>query len=144
MELLAQIKGEAVYRIAGPKGFKAINKGAIAGLWKCLGTVERHHKRKEMIRKSGGRLMGKNAQPPHPVKLTIRTGSLSKSYTGRVVERTLKGYYGSDLTYAPVHEFGSPRQNIPARPGLQRTLKATTKIIDKIMLDALDKGLDSA
>ena len=141
MDLSFLIKDQDIRQISGAKGHRRMRKGAAAGLRKCLAMIERHHKRKEMIR-GGARLSSGDKQAAHPDKLTVRTGMLSRSYTRRIVEAELKGYYGSDLVYAPVHEFGSKKKNIPPRPGLQKTLDALGKDIEKIMADQIEKKIE--
>lgn len=134
MDLTAIIKDQMVRSIVGERGHKRLRKGAVEGLRRALADIERHHKRAEMIRGGGG--------PPHPDKLTLRTGVLSRSYTRRIVEAELKGYYGSDLVRALVHEFGSAARNIPPRPGLQRTLDAKADEIEKFLADKIEGELE--
>jgi phage gpG-like protein len=126
-DLDAMFIDRGVGAIAGPGGRKAVRRGFMDAMRKALAITEKHHKRKEWIRGGDG--------PPHPRKLTLRTGSLSRSYTRRLLHRELAGAYGSDLVYAPVHEFGSPTLNIPARPGLKRTIDAKIDKIEKILAD---------
>jgi phage gpG-like protein len=120
-------------------GRKRVNAGARKGLLKALATLQAHHKQKEFIRSVGGglNLTGKDAVPPHPEKLTSRTGTLSKSYTTELVEASLRASYGSNLEYAPTHEYGYAPRNIKARPTLDRTVNATAAKIEKIMADAI-------
>lgn len=132
-DLSAQFDTSGVAGIVGARGQQAVSRGFNDAMRKALAVIEKHHKRKEWVR-GGGR-------PPHPEKLTVRTGSLSRSYTRRILEREMAGTYGSDLKYAPVHEYGSSTLNIPARPGLKRTLDAKTKEIEKILADGAVKYL---
>lgn len=122
-------------------GRTQVKSGSRKGLLKALATVQKHHKEKEIIRNvgRGANLTGKDAVPPHPEKLTSRTGTLSKSYTIELVEASLRASYGSNLEYAPVHEYGSSARNIRPRPTLERTVDATAAKIEKIMADAIAK-----
>lgn len=133
-KLGAIMKTQAATQIAGQSGHGRVWGGAGKGLRKALALIERHHKRKEWVRSSGGRLSGAAV---HPTKLTIRTGTLSKSYTRQIAEKMLRGSYGSDLVYAPVHEYGG--RHVKARPGLKRTVNATADKVEKIMADAIAK-----
>lgn len=109
LHLSVSVDDSSTREIAGAKGKKAVDVGAVSGLHKCIALVERHHKRREFIRGSkelkdaDGRLLTA-ATDPH--RLTMRSGALSRSYTRRIVERELAAYYGSDLEYARVHEYG--------------------------------------
>ena len=158
MEIKAFINDRQVKKIAGKRGEKTVTKGALAALDAALIKVERHHKRKEMRRGGTG--------PAVPDLLTIRHGTLSKSYGSRKDKRKLIGYYGSDLKYAPVHEFGAvihakkadmlhffipgvgfrkaQSVTIPARPTVKRTLDKTAKDIEKIFSRDIGRKLDSA
>jgi len=55
------------------------------------------------------------------------------------VEESLRASYGSNLEYAPTHEYGYVPRNIKARPTLDRTVNATAAKIEKIMADAIAK-----
>jgi hypothetical protein len=111
--------------ILGGGGQKLVERGFMKNMKKALAVVERHHKRQEWIRGGDG--------PPHPEKLTVRTGGLSRSYTRRILIDEMAGAYGSDLIYAPVHEYGNSR--VQARPGLKRTIDAKVKELEKILAD---------
>lgn len=137
MKLNVQVRSTPVDEIAGPAGHRKLTIGARRGIQRALALVERHHKKNEWIR-SGRRLA---TQDTHPDKLTVRTGTLSRSYTREIVERDLAGYYGSDVVYSRVHEFGFPARNIPKRPGLQNTVDATKAEIEKVMADSIAQEL---
>lgn len=138
MRLNVLVQSTPVDEVAGPAGHRRLTKGARKGIRRALALVERHHKRKEWVR-TGKRLA---TQDTHPDKLTIRTGTLSRSYTSKIVERELAGYYGSDVEYSRVHEFGFPARNIPKRPGLQNTIDAQKAEIEKIMADEIAQELN--
>jgi hypothetical protein len=118
--------------IAGKAGHDRVAGGTRKGLMKALALVERHHKTKEWRSGVAGRLRD---VAPHPDLLTVRTGMLKRSYTRELAENLLRASYGSDLVYAPVHEHGSPIQNIRQRPTLERTAKATAAAVEKILAD---------
>lgn len=128
--VLAEIKG------GGRGTATAMQKTARDGFWngirKSLALMERHHKRKEWVAKSGGRLATQDADP---VRLTVRTGSLKRSYGSRLDKMKMIGSYGSDLVYAPIHEYGNPSRGVRARPGLDRTINATKSRIEKLCAD---------
>lgn len=116
----------------------AVADGGNRGLLKAIALVERHHKRVETIRGTGD----KGRYPVHPTMLTMRHGGsgLSGSYTRAVDKARMLATYGSDKVYAPVHEYGSAKLNIPARPGLERTAKATAAEVERIIADEIAKG----
>jgi len=68
------------------------------------------------------RLTGKGPFPPSEHRLGERTGQLKlrTRSTAAVISSaggvaTVTGAIGSPVIYAPVHEFGSPKRNIPER-----------------------------
>lgn len=140
IDLSAVIKDETVRRISGPAGAKKVREGFMDGMRQALALIERHHKRHEMVR-LGGRLSSGDQAPPHYDKLTVRTGALSRSYTRRLLKNEMAGAYGSDLVYAPVHEFGSTKLGIHPRPGLARTIDAKADEVEKILADHSVKEL---
>jgi len=144
MKIEAILRDTLVGQIAGKSGHDKVLTGTQKALRRAIVLVERHHKRKEWVRGSeglrdaGGRL---DELDTHPSKLTVRTGHLLKSYTRRIVDRELAAYYGSDVVYSRVHEFGMPSRGLPARPGLQNTLDATARQIERIMGDDIQKEI---
>lgn len=111
-------------------------KAHLHAIKKSLAHIKRHHTRNEWLPGGGG----KNSKSPHPTKLRVRSGTLKKSYSIKIIAKALEGRYGSDLKYAPVHEFGSPMQNIKARPGVKRTMDATGNAIEQIFAKSLKKA----
>ena len=128
-----QIKGNTHLVIQDMR--KDAHKAHMNAIRKSLAMAERHHKRKEWV--TGG--TGKNASPPHPTKLSVREGHLKRSYHSIIVAKELYGSYGSDLEYAPTHEFGDPSRNIPKRDGIQRTKNAVSKKFAGIFANELKK-----
>lgn len=128
----------AVRAISGEQASAKVATGSRKGLQRAIALVESHHKKQEWIRGSkalraaGGRLANADTDPH---KLTVRTGHLLRSYTSRIVEQEMAAYYGSDVVYSRVHEFGYKPRNIPQRPGLQNTIQATAARVEKIMAD---------
>jgi hypothetical protein len=145
MRLTLSVRSADVAEIAGPAGTARVQAGALVALRKALSVVERHHKHKEWIRGSkalraaGGKLKVMDTDPD---KLTVRSAILIRSYSGKLEPRELAAYYGSDVTYSRVHEFGLPSRGLRARPGLQRTVAATGDQIEKIMADSIKEKLD--
>ena len=122
-------------QVLGKVGHEHARKATWAALRKAVVEVEQYHKRMEML--PGG---GKKAfREPDPVRLRVRTGALKREYTRRLFQAELEAHYGSDLIYAPVHEFGSPGQNLRPRPGVQRSSDAISPRIDKWIVEALAK-----
>jgi hypothetical protein len=140
--VISEIITKGIDEISGVAGHRRARAGLLEGIKKSLADIERHHKRSEMIRKAGGRLSSGDIVPPDPYRITVRTGTLSRSYTRRIDKQALIGSYGSDLVYAPVHEFGSPAKNIRSRPGLQRTIDKLQDQIEKTLADATLEGLN--
>ena len=74
--------------------------------------------------------------PPHPSKLTSRTGTLRRSLGPAFgldksgLPRFIEG--GSSLVYAPVHELGLGR--FPRRPFLAPAVDAVTPQLEQIMV----------
>ena len=130
--------GGDVRDVAGTAGHNRVKRGSKKAIRRCVAVVEAYHKRNEWVgggrayKAMGGRL--KDA-PTHPTKLTVRDNILRKSYTRRIIDHLLYAAYGSDLVYAGVHEYGYPPGNIPARPGIANTAKATADQLIKIMAD---------
>lgn len=130
-----------------------VEESAKKALREAGALVLKHHKQKEWIggtrrlRKAGGRLKELDT---HPDKLTVRRGGpgrLRGSYGLRFDWSKMEAYYGSDLVYSRIHEFGGMAGRgrsvyIPPRPGLQRTIKATADKIEKIFADAVEKGFE--
>ncbi|HUU96857.1 MAG TPA: hypothetical protein VM487_14050 [Phycisphaerae bacterium] len=145
--LKAIIRGTEVAAIAGERGHKKARIGFAAGMRKALVAVEHHHKNEEFITKAGGLgggLTGKGAQAPDAYYLTSRHRTLLRSYKFPPVSlKDLTGRYGSDLIYAPVHEFGSTKNNIHARPTLQRTIDAMAETVERLLAESTGKALDA-
>ena len=124
-------------RLFAKYGPKKVREGMTNGIRKALALVQSHHKKNEWL--PGGGI--NNPIKPHPEKLRVRFGTLRKSYTTKLAERLMRGYYGSDLKYAATHEYGDAGRGIRARPGVAKTAKATAARIEKIMADELEKAL---
>lgn len=75
---------------------------------------------------------GARGAPPHPKLVTSRTGELRRSI--RVNRGPLPSAIeiGSDLVYAPVHEFGSRARNIRPRPYLQPALEKASRDFERL------------
>ena len=91
--------------------------------WKPLSKDYQHYKKKE----------GRNT------KGLIYHGALLKATDSKVnIEgKTLGIKVFNNMNYAAVHEFGSKKKNIPARPfikpALEKTQKELPKIIEKVV-----------
>lgn len=73
----------------------------------------------------------------------IDTGRLRNSVTHKVEDnRAIVGLFAQDvIVYAAVHEFGSPKQNIPERSYLRKTFDEKKDEIEKIILKEVEKVL---
>lgn len=63
---------------------------------------------------------------PRPRFLGVKTGRLRSSISAGQTRKTSEGYentIGTNVVYAPTHEFGYPKRNIPARPFLRPTIE---------------------
>lgn len=152
MKLDAILQGTRV-KTLGTDTHEQVTGSLKPSLREAGALFQKHHKRKEWIsgskslRKSGGRLQNLDT---HPIKLTSRSGGsgLRGSYGLRFDFAKNEVYYGSDKAYARIHELGGKAGRghstyIPARPGLQRTIKATAEEIARIFGRGIDKQ-DSA
>ena len=98
----------------------------------------------------GGRFRGKGGKlgntPPHPSRLTSRTGELRRSLSvNRGLDRGGLPRYvdvGSDLVYAPVHELGLSRY--PVRAFLAPAVAAVSPKFEGMLLHELDKAVGEA
>lgn len=89
---------------------------------------------------------GTKGSKPRPKVLTSRTGQLRKSLTLKRASLNKTGLPeriegGSILKYARVHELGSPKQNIRARPYLAPALADAVKQIPGIFLKHWERQL---
>lgn len=76
-------------------------------------------------------------------KPLIDTGRLRNSITHKVEEdKALVGIFGGEvLVYAAVHEFGSPRKNIPERSFLRLGFDKSKEEIEKLLDAEIEKVL---
>jgi|Deesub1362B_J571_1020462.scaffolds.fasta_scaffold00499_29 phage gpG-like protein len=76
-------------------------------------------------------------------KPLIDTGKLRTSITHKVEEdKALIGIFsGEALNYAAVHEFGSPKRNIPERSYLRKTFDEKRNEIEKLIDAEIEKVL---
>jgi len=89
-------------------------KGTAKAIGKGLALMQRHHVKREMVRKKGKGIGG--AKPP---KLNMRTGELVRSYQIHHIKNRLQGSYGSDLPRAVKLEKGGdifPKKKFLAIP----------------------------
>lgn len=90
--------------------------------------------------------------PVDPVRVTSRSGELRRSISGnrgidRSGARRLRKAFvdvGSDLIYAAVHEFGSPKRNIPRRKFIEPGFEASGRAIETIFLEQWRASVFSA
>lgn len=84
--------------------------------------------------------------PPHPSKLTSRTGELRRSLSAnRGADRSGLPRYidvGSDLVYARVHELGEGR--FPKRAFLEPAVEAVSPQFEGLLLHELEKAVTEA
>jgi len=80
--------------------------------------------------------------PVDAVRVTSRTGTLRRSIAVNRQDLPFAITIGSDLIYAPVHEFGSRKRNIPARPFLGPALDAVAPRFERHFLTELRKASD--
>jgi phage virion morphogenesis protein len=69
-------------------------------------------------------------------KILERTGQLKRSFTEKYTDT--EAIVGTNLKYAAVHQFGSTKKNIPARPFLKVTNEGVSKytnIVKQYILD---------
>lgn len=73
----------------------------------------------------------------------IDTGRLRDSITHKVEgDKALVGIFGGGvLIYAAVHEFGSPKRNIPERSYLRKTFDEQKEEIEKLLDAEIEKVL---
>ena len=77
---------------------------------------------------------------PPPGPLVSRSGHLRRSIRSGMEDQ--KGWIGSiGVIYAGVHEFGSTKRNIPARPFLKPAIEDNRNEISEIILDEILKGM---
>lgn len=84
---------------------------------------------------------------PRPQYLGVVTGRLRSSLSvSRSIKRgEFKFFVGTNVKYAPTHEFGDMSRNIPARPFLRPSIEnkenvnKITEIINKRIREALEK-----
>jgi len=160
MHIETMMGASGALELTGSRALKRRRAAMLRGVRKVAAEIQRHHKRKEMVRK-GGRLATASS---HATKLTRRTGTLSRSYSIRLDEHNLAAMYGSDSIVAPVHEFGATirtkrapwlvfkipgvgwrrakQVTIPPRPTLRRSMQAILGKAGKIV--SKQKGLDGA
>lgn len=76
-------------------------------------------------------------------KPLIDTGKLRNSITHKVEgDKALVGVFAEDVSiYAEVHEFGSPRKNIPERSFLRKTFDEQKDEIEKLIDAEIEKVL---
>ena len=103
MHITTLMNARGAKELTGPGAMKRRRAAMLQGVKKTAAEMERHHKRKEMVRR-GASLSGAGT---HPTKLTARTNTLSRSYSVRIDKNALLAGYGSDARIAPVHEFGA-------------------------------------
>jgi phage gpG-like protein len=75
--------------------------------------------------------------------LQRRSGDLQRSI---IVDRTALPRWaevGSNLRYAPPHEFGWPGHNLPARPFLRPAAERDLEKLQGIYVEEIDRALDS-
>lgn len=137
IDLSAIVQDSQVASITGQGGSDTVRRGFMSVMRKALAVAEKHHKRQEWITGTPNREGRLSGQDTHPEKLTLRSGTLLKSYRSQVLRREMAGAYGSHVEYSRIHEFGGRAGNalIPARPGLKRTIDAKAKEIEKILAD---------
>jgi len=160
MHITTLMNARGAKELTGPGAMKRRRAAMLQGVKKTAAEMERHHKRKEMVRR-GASLSGAGT---HPTKLTARTNTLSRSYSVRIDKNALLAGYGSDARIAPVHEFGATirtkrapwlvfkipgvgwrrakQVTIPPRPTLRRSMQAILGKAGKIV--SKQKGLDGA
>ena len=121
------------------------HKAHLHAIRKSLAVMERYHKRKWFVTGTKNRKGKLKDKATRPKRLTSRTGHLMLSYTRSIDKRNLIGVYGSDKAYSRIHEFGGPagapgkRFEMPKRPGLEVTSKATGHAIEAIFAKLLKK-----
>jgi phage gpG-like protein len=93
--------------------------------WQPLNKDYRHYKEKE----------GRNT------KGLIYHGALLKATDSRVKvdSKKIQVKVFNNMKYAAVHEFGSKKKNIPARPFIKPALEKTQKNLPKIMERVIKK-----
>lgn len=124
-----------------------------------LNSLQRE--KEQVLRKAGAFLEGKikekitHSDPSWPPlkpetvkrkgssKPLIDTGRLRNSITHKVEgDRALVGIFGGEvLVYAAVHEFGSPKKNIPERSYLRKTFDEQKEQIEKLIDAEIEKVL---
>lgn len=113
-------------------------------LAKSAAVIQTEITTKQIIRSSRG--------PVHPKRITSRSGELRRSISGgRGVDlsraRKRRGAsidVGSDLVYAAVHEFGSPKLNIPIRKFIEPGFEKSRKKVETIFLQEWKRSVFSA
>lgn len=71
--------------------------------------------------------------------LNVQTGRLRSSITHEV-KKDGNGFYGkvgTNVVYAPPHEFGSPSRNLPARHFMRDAMKDNAAKVKKALLDSI-------
>lgn len=110
----------------------------VRSLLECAHLVAENAKREQIIR--GGRFNvpgprgGKNLQdrPPHPSKLTSRSGRLRDSISPRWHRKPWSIDVGTDVVYGRVHEEGIPP--FPKRAYLEPAVEATERRFPDIFM----------
>lgn len=76
-------------------------------------------------------------------KPLIDTGRLRNSITHKIEENAaLVGIFGGEVVvYAAVHEFGSPKRNIPERSYLRKTFDEQKEEIERLINAEIEKVL---
>lgn len=154
-------KVEAALRALNPQQRpKAVRQALV----RCALQVQKVATQDVMIRGGQG--------PPHPTRLTSRTGTLRRSYVvnRRPLPRAVE--VGSALNYARTHEFGfrgtvrvrrhardvafgrrvapffvgpySRKMNLPARPVLQPALRRSSGSFSRIFRDEIERQVAQA
>lgn len=82
---------------------------------------------------------------PRPQFLGVRTGRLRSSIIGSPAQKNGNVYtskIGTNVIYGPVHEYGSSKRNIPARPFLRPALQDVNN--QKNILNILTNNIKEA
>ena len=76
--------------------------------------------------------------------LHVITGSLRRSIESGIDIRgnNIVGWLGSDLIYAPTHEFGYPPRNIPQRPFIEPGITENIEQIKNIIQNSITKEMN--
>jgi len=121
MKVKAELDKNSLKQIANDK--KNFEKGVLVGVRNAMLFVERESKSS----------FGK------PGNLKVKSGLLRSSIYSKVQEARDKiiGSVGSNVIYAPVHEFGNFKT--PARPFIEPAFSNNIERINELIVSSIDK-----